>query len=77
MQQRLWGGHSLAKEALGDRAQLSPTVLDQVHLLAHHHVVKLLPLLCNHDVGIPLHAQLQACQGAWSALGSKGAGLPS
>lgn len=56
-------GHSLAKEALGDGAELSPAVLDQVHLLVHHHVVKLLPLLCNHDVGIPLHAQLQAYRG--------------
>lgn len=55
--------HSLAEEALGDSAQFSPTVLDQVHLLVHHHVVKLLSLLRNHDVGVPLHAQLQAYGG--------------
>lgn len=62
-QRRPGWGHSLAKEALGDGAQLSPTVLDQVHLLVHHHVVKLLPLLRDHDVRIPFHAQLQACGG--------------
>lgn len=44
-QRRPERGHSLAEEALGDSAELSPAVLDQIHLLAHHHVVKLLPLL--------------------------------
>lgn len=53
--------HSLAKEALGDGAELPPAVLDQVHLLAHHHVIQLLPLLRNHDIRVALHAQLQAC----------------
>ena len=55
--------HSLAEEALGDGAQFSPTVLDEVHLLVHHHVVQLLPLLRDHDVGVALHAQLQAYGG--------------
>lgn len=66
-------GHSLAEEALGDGAQFSPAVLDQVHLLVHHHVVKLLPLLRNHDVGVPLHAQLQAYGGGTvSTQGAEG-----
>lgn len=70
--------HSLAEEALGDGAQLSPAVLDQVHLLVHHHVVKLLSLLRDHDVGIALHAQLQAYEGSrsqhqWGAGGGAAA----
>ena len=66
--------HALAEEALGNGAQLSPAVLDQVHLLAHHHVVQLLPLLRDHDVGVTLHAQLQAYgrHGQYQALGSPG-----
>lgn len=67
------GEHSLAEEALGHGAQLSPPVLDQAHLPAHHQVVELLALLRDHHVGIALHTQLEACAGARSVL----AGAPA
>lgn len=51
--------NSLSHEALGHNAELPAPVFNQVSILGHHHVVKLLPLLCDHHVGVPLHSQLQ------------------
>lgn len=54
--------NSLSHEALGHNAELPASVLNQVPILGHHHVVELLPLLCNHHIGIPLHSQFETYQ---------------
>lgn len=49
----------LSHKALGDNAELPPSVLNQVAVLGHHHVVELLPFLCNHHIGVALHSELE------------------
>lgn len=51
--------YSLSHKTLGHNAELPSSVLNQVAILGHHHVVELLPFLCNHHVGITLHAQFE------------------
>lgn len=50
---------SLSHKTLGHNAELPPSVLNQVAILGHHHVVELFPFLCDHHVGVTLHSEFE------------------
>lgn len=50
---------SLSHKTLGHNAELLSSVLDQVAILGHHHVVEFLPFLGNHHVGVTLHSKFK------------------